>query len=352
MKKILFVFLFVALAGSVVASPKFFTADNSLIQYTGRVDFSNPKKPRFWAAGVYIQAKFKGTSCEVVINDEMLWGNSHNYILVIVDNAKPLKIKLKERSNTIKVADELSPGTHTITIYKNTEALIGYLEFVGIKCDELVAMPNKPSRKIEFIGNSITSGMGNDLEIPCGKGDWYDQHNAYLSYGSIVARQLNAQWHLTSESGIGLIHSCCNKKILMPQVFDKVSISKDSMVWDFSRYQPDLVTVTLGQNDGVQDSLQFCSAYVDFVRRLRGYYPNAQIVCLTSPMANEKLAVAMKKYLTGIVSHLNSSGDRRVDKFFYSKSYNNGCGGHPDLSDHKLIAAELLGFVTRKMKWK
>jgi lysophospholipase L1-like esterase len=48
----------------------------------------------------------------------------------------------------------------------------------------------------------------------------------------------------------------------MPQVFDKVNMRIDSIPWDFKQYTPDVVTITLGQNDGIQDSVAFCSDYV------------------------------------------------------------------------------------------
>ena len=66
----------------------------------------------------------------------------------------------------------------------------------------------KPVRRMEFIGNSITCGTGSDQSVvPCDKGVWQDQHNAYLSYGPAVARSFNAQWQLSAVSGIGLMHS-------------------------------------------------------------------------------------------------------------------------------------------------
>jgi len=337
---------------SAAAKDSFYEADNKLIQYTGRIDFTDPKKPRFWTAGVYIQAKFEGTYCEIIVNDEMLWGNSHNYLAIIVDNQAPIKVKLTGRTNTITAIKGLSKGAHTITICKNTEALIGYLEFVGLKCQKLLPLPARPVHKIEFIGNSITSGMGSDLaSVACDKGVWYDQHNAWLAYGPITARALNAQWHLTSESGIGLIHNCCDKPFLMPRVFNKVSLSQDSIVWDFTRYQPDVVTICLGQNDGIQDSLKFTSAYIDFLKTLRGYYPQAQLVCLTSPMANDGLRKVLKNYITGVVTHVQAQGDQRVDKFFFSRGFNKGCGAHPDLDDHQNIAAELTAYLKKKMNW-
>ena len=137
---------------------------------------------------------------------------------------KPVRLQTKGRINEI-IVEGLSEDNHTITICKNTEAGIGYLEFAGINCKKLLELPVKPVRKIEFIGNSITCGTGMDLsEIPCGKGQWYDQHNAYMSYGPLTSRALYAQWVLSSVSGIGLIHSCCNMNITMPQVFDKINM--------------------------------------------------------------------------------------------------------------------------------
>jgi hypothetical protein len=59
----------------------------------------------------------------------------------------------------------------------------------------------------------------------------------------------------------------------------------------------------------------------------------------------------MKNYLTAVVSMVNKQGDKKVDKFFFSKGFNNGCGGHPDLKDHEIIASELTAFVKKKMRW-
>jgi len=329
-----------------------FPASHRAIQYTGRVDFSVPKKPRFWAPGVYVQAKFLGTHCEITVIDEVLYGTNHNSIAVIIDDGAPVKYKLREKTNKIKVADKLPPGEHIITICKNTEAGVGYIELLNIVCEGLVPMPLKPTRKIEFIGNSITCGAGMDInEVPCNKGQWYDQHNAYMSYGPLVARSLNAQYHLSSVSGIGLIHSCCDMKITMPQVFDKINQRENAIPWNFSRYQPDVVTVTLGENDGIQDSTTFCDAYVKFLTDIRSHYPKAHLICLTSPMADEKLTAALKNYITGVIDQRISQGDKNVSKCFYSRSFNSGCGGHPDLKEHKLIADELSAYIRKTMSW-
>jgi lysophospholipase L1-like esterase len=332
-------------------SLSFFAADHPYIQYTGRIDFTDPRLPRFWQPGVYISAKFTGSECEVILNDEVLWGKNQNYLEVVVDG-KAVRLQTKTKRDAIKVGENLSAGEHTLVICKNTEANIGYLELVGIRCKQLVKPAAKPVRKIEFIGNSITCGTGSDLSaIPCGKGVWQDQHNAYLSYGAVTARTLNAQYHLSSVSGIGLMHSCCNMNIIMPPVFDKISMRNDTIAWDFNKYQPDVVTICLGQNDGIQDSTIFCNNYISFIKQLRGYYPKATIICLTSPMADASLAAFMKETLTAVVNTMNKNGDKRVTSYFFSKQYHNGCDSHPDLAEHQLIAKELTTFIRKRMKW-
>ena len=328
----------------------FFSADHSAIQYTGRIDFKNPQSPRFWQPGVNINTVFVGGTCSVIIKDEFIGGVVHNYIEVIVDG-KEKRLRLQSATDTIEVASGLSAGNHTLIICKNTEANIGYIEFAGILCDSLIAPNPKPQRKIEFIGNSITSGTGSDQSaIPCGKGRWEDQHNAWLSYGAIAARALNAQYHLSSVSGIGLMHSCCGMTITMPEVFDKVHMNQNAIPWNFNNYQPDVITVCLGQNDGIQDSVVFTGKYLAFLRQLRKYYPAATIVCLNSPMADDRLSGVLKAYLSAIVNTIQKE-DPKVDKFFFSRRYYHGCDTHPNLEEHKEMAGELTTFLKTKMKW-
>jgi lysophospholipase L1-like esterase len=327
-----------------------FTPENSFFQYSGRIDFSNRSLPAFWAPGVYIRAAFQGSACEILLNDEVLWGHSHNYISVAIDDLPPVRVILPKKNNSIKI-DTLAAGNHIVTICKSTESGIGRVEFAGLRCVKLLPLPSIPLRKIEFIGNSITCGAGSDESVvPCNSGQWYDQHNAYMSYGPVTARSLNAEWMLTAVSGIGLTRSCCGMTLTMPDVFDKVSLSENKLLWDFT-YQPDVVTVCLGQNDGIQDSTVFCSTYVGFIQQLRSRYPETSIVCLTSPMADEQLTFAMKKYIHAVVEACHERNDLNVYEYFFAKRYFNGCGTHPDLKEHQLIAGELSTFIRKLKQW-
>lgn len=333
-------------------SNKLFKADHPYFQYTGRIDFTNPQAPKFWNPGVYIKAKFKGSSCTVLLNDEVLYGNSYNYIELVVDGTKHFRVKTTGTNTSIDVVKGLSDGNHDLVICKDTEAGMGYIKFVGLICQKLLPPDPKPSRKIEFYGNSITCGAESDLsEVPYGKGTWYDRHNAYMSYGAETARRLNAQWQLTSVSGIGLIHSCCNMDRTMPDVYNKLNLQKDGPTWDFSRYVPDLVSICLGQNDGIQDSTQFCSAYVKLIENLQSVYPTSHFILITSPMANDTLRPVLKSYITGVLSHFEKKGDKKIHSYFFTRSWNSGGGAHPRMDEHQLIADELTRAIKSLMGW-
>jgi lysophospholipase L1-like esterase len=359
MKHFIYLLFFVLINTSFAAGSaknnglKLFKADNTNIQYVGRIDFSDPQKPRIWAPGVYITARFKGANCEILVNDEVASSNNHNYLEIIIDGKNPYRIKLTDKTNVIKAPEGLADTVHTIMICKDTESNIGYIDFVGLRCERLLSPPKKPKRKIEYFGDSITSGTGMDLSvIPCGQGQWYDEHNAYMSYGALTSRNLDAQWQLTALAGVGLVHSCCNMDVLMPQMYDKVFLRGDTITWDFKAYQPDVVTICLGQNDGPkQDSTLFCSTYVDFIKTIRQYCPKADIICLTSPMGDETLTPVTQRFITAITAFMNTNGDKKVYKYFFSKQYHNGCGGHPDLDEHKLIADELTAYIKQLKGW-
>lgn len=352
MKKILFSLLLIcsSFIANSAAAQTFYKASNPKFSYLGRGDFSVAEHPKFWVPGAQIIFKFKGNACTIDLTDENLYGKNLNYIQLIVDG-KYSRFKLSSKESKVSLG-ELTDSIHSVVLCKTTESNIGYLQFNGATCRELLPAPALPKRRIECFGNSITCGTGSDMEeIPCGKGDWQDQHNAYMSYGALTARALKAQYHLTSESGIGLMHSCCNMKVIMPQIYDKINLRDNQIQWNFALYQPDVVTICLGQNDGIQDQTTFCNNYVNFVHSLRKVYPKARIVLLTSPMADQTLTPVLKSYLAIVAKTCKKNGDKKVSTYFFSRSYNSGCDNHPSLAEHKLIAAELTTYLKELMHW-
>lgn len=329
---------------------RFYPADHKLIRYTGRVDFSNAKSPRFYQPGIYVDVRFQGATCNIILHDQQLWGKQ-NYFSLILDG-QYRRLQTRAGTDTIVVASDLSEGWHTLRIVKETEANIGWLAFGGVMAEKLAKPPKRPKRRIEFIGDSITCGASSDdSEVPCGTGVWEDQHNAYQSFGPITARRLEAEWHLSSVSGFGLMRSCCGIEEVLPAHYASIDMRGDSLTWDFSRYQADLVVICLGQNDGQQDSTAFCQAYIDFIEEVSLRHPKAAILCISSPMADAALADMLRRYLNAVRQHFWDRGQKQVDTYFFADSYTNGCDFHPNVADHTQIAQHLADYIEQSLRW-
>jgi hypothetical protein len=345
-------------------------ADNPLIKYTGRVDFSNPKAPRFAWSGVSIKAAFKGSVCQILLNDyasgtDATGGKHTNYFNLIIDNKRVQVLKCNP-GKQIYTVDSLSNSNHTIEIFKRTEALIGEVEFKGFILDKgkkLFELPASPqTRRMEFIGNSITCGYGNEGPNAECKFSGATE-NAYMAYGAITARNLNAEYVAVPFSGKGLTRNYGGSpEETMPMLYDRILAANPDLKWDFKKYIPDVVCINLGTNDFSQsnpDSVLFVGTYIKFIGTIRSNYPNASIICLTGSMMSDsypqgmKSLSTLKNYLKAVTGYLNAKGDNKVYTFDMSGqgSLGIGCDWHPSVKQHEKNAAELTAFVKEKMGW-
>ncbi|MET0243158.1 MAG: GDSL-type esterase/lipase family protein, partial [Flavitalea sp.] len=325
--------------------------DHQNIQYYGRFDQSNPKLPRFWAAGSMIVTRFSGGDCEVFLNDQVYEGASHNYIEVKVDNIDPVRIQLRAKTNRIQIAKDLPGGDHTVTITKNTDASVGYLELRGFKCNSLLPPPPVPSRKIEFIGDDIMAGVGGDSTYaPCDSENWYEQSTAYHGYAVAAARQLQAQYYMSAVNGIGLRKGGGEANVAMPLLYDKIDQNKDKIEWDFRKFQPDVVVIGLGANDALTDSAGFANAYISFLKTVRQKNPSARIVCVavkTGRQGSGKLTTM----IPAMVAAAKNTVDARIDALVINGMFNKGCNGYPHITEQLQISMQLNDYLKKLMAW-
>ena len=341
-----------ACAGTPVAP------NHAHLQYTGRIDTSDPRAPVLSWPGTAITGNFSGTSLAIVLDDQH--GKNFYNVFLDGDTTRPIILQLDKGKKSYLVANGLATGQHSFLLTKRTEGEEGATVFLGLALDDkatLLPPPPRPTRRIEFFGDSITSGMGNEAPD-----DGEDHHgkdkNNYRSYAAIAARQLGAEAHFTSQGGIGIMISWF--PFTMPDFYDQLSaVGDNDSRWDFSRWTPDVVVVNLMQNDSwligrdhklqpEPNDAQRIAAYQAFVERVRSLYPNAYIVCALGSMDATRAGSPWPGYVETAVGTLRAKGDRRIDTLFFPYT---GYGKHPRVAQHQANADRLSAFVRQKMGW-
>jgi lysophospholipase L1-like esterase len=308
------------------------------------------------SSAAHVGFTFTGTECQVHAYIKNSVG--HNYLQYELDGQYQKRIKVTGTNNQPVLIKATTDGQHTVWLYKATEAHTGPVFIEKITGENLKAIERPKAPLIEFIGNSITCGAAADpSEVPCGTGEYHDQHNAYLAYGPRVARTLNVNFLISSVSGIGIYRNWNSDGPTMPQVFDEADFSNEGKrLWDFRTYQPDIVSIALGTNDfsngdGTRPRLPFDSAvfvdnYINFVQHVKSKYPKTQIALLSSPMIKSDRRTTLQNCLTAVKQKIDdsSSSDKPIAVFFFKPMEAQGCTGHPNVEDHAVLAREVAPF--------
>ncbi len=348
-----------SVSSNIAAAPvQLVTADNDAYLYTGRIDFTDKKSPVISWTGTSIKANFTGTSLAIKLDDQ--FGKNYFNIFIDGETQHPYVLEAKQGEQTYVINTALKAGNHSLEIYKRTEGEEGATSFKGVLLDEgakLLPPPARPHRRIEIYGDSVSTGMGNE-GADNGMDHLLSEKNNYWAYGSITARNLNAELHTISQSGIGIMISWF--PFIMPQFYDQLSaVGNNDTQWNFSQWTPDLVVINLFQNDSwlidrekrlqpIPTDAQRVQAYINFVRSVRAKYPKAQIICALGSMD----ATATPKwpgYITAAVERMKKeNNDQKLDTIFFEFT---GYGGHPRIAQHKANAEKLTAFIKQKMSW-
>ncbi|MDA3879184.1 MAG: GDSL-type esterase/lipase family protein [Prolixibacteraceae bacterium] len=337
------------------SSIRTYEPNNKNITYAGRVDPIEQEVILIGAASS-ATAYFEGDTCVIILRNYNEHGQ-HNYFSIEIDGEDLGRFRM-EGSEMLEIPVEIPfpAESHKISIFKLTEAANGYINFGGIKCKKIIKPKPQPTQSIEFIGNSITCGMGNDTtQIACGRGLWYDQHNAYWAYGSTVSRALNVDFLLSSVSGIGMYRNWNSPEPTMPQVYSNLYLKQDEkQPFTTNNFNPDIVSICLGTNDlsdgdGTNKRLPFdenifTENYIQFVEHILERYPDTQIALLTSPMIQGEKHEIFLSCLTKVKNHFSESSLKEPQIFVFEPFVPSGCDYHPDINDHIFMAEQLYSF--------
>ncbi|MDB5199067.1 MAG: family lipase [Chitinophagaceae bacterium] len=329
------------------------------LQPYGRFIVNDKQEVELISSGVHFGFTFEGKQCEIFASISN--ANAHNYLQYELDGIYQKRIKISGNSKEPIIINAVDTGKHTIWIYKATEAYTGAILIQKISGEKISVLQKQSLPLIEFIGNSITCGAAADAsEIACGAGEYHDQHNAYYAYGPRVARALGTEFILSSISGVGIYRNWHSDGPAMPEVYEKTDFQKNNTIlWNFKAYTPQVVSIALGTNDfsngdGLKkrdpfDSSIFVSSYIKFVQLVKSKYLHAQIALLSSPMLNGSNRVTLQNCLSTVKNKIDAlyPGSKPVALYFFKPMQTRGCGGHPSVEDHAILAEELIPFFKK-----
>lgn len=337
-------------AADTAALPQAISPTDDHLHYSGRWERSDAKGPRCeWPAGA-IHLNFSGSAMTIEL------GGSKGHALQVVVDGKPTSvITLVDGQSVYPVVADLPAGPHAIELCKRTECWGGPIQVRGLQLsqDGKLLDPPKFERRIEFLGDSITCGYGN--EAASEKEHFsYATENAWLAWGAVTARALHAEYSCEAVSGIWLQDN--GKKKALPAIWDHTMPFSSPTIWDFSRWQADVVVVNLGTNDSgakVIDEASWTAAYRGFITQIRKAYPQAHIFLTIGSMGHGPQNV-IPQYNTKLVAALTAEGETKVHAVALSnQNPKNGLGAdwHPSVKTHQIMADEIVAAIKPVLGW-
>ena len=355
------------------------------IKVLGRTTKNRAPLTLFWtASGIECNIKASELWIEIEVDYELY----EPWMSIVVNGEYVSRIMLEKGKRWICLFRGMnSEVIKNIKVLKEVQAMPTderhCLQIHSLRTEgEFLPIEEKPY-KIEFIGDSITSGEGSiGAKV---EEDWISMwFSTQNNYARMVADALNADYRIISQSGWGVYTSWDNNpKAALPLYYEQVcgvlSGEKNKALGaheenDFKAWQPDVVIINLGTNDGgafnspewknlengeihkqrlnedgtynQEDLMHFKEAVVNFLQKLRSYNTKAKLLwvygMLGTPML-EAIKESIERYKV-------QSGDIGIELLVLPDTTDETVGArqHPGILAHHL-AAQIITKWLRKM---
>ena len=295
-------------------------AQNARIKIMGRAAQSEDGVDFFWSASGF-EANANGSELWARIASD--YDKFEVWISVWLNGVQTARLMLNKGTNDICLYRNLpSTNVKNVRVYKETQAMGDddkhrFLLKSLLTDGDLLPVTPQPLR-IEFIGDSITSGEG--TVGAKGETDWTSIFfGATKTWAFKLARMVGADFNVISQSGWGVVSGYdCNLDHAIPKHYEEIcSVMKRPNAnekWDFGRFEPDWVIVNLGTND--QNPCQsrpdiaeiFEAGVISFLTKIRANNPKAKIVWCYG-MIGHILAQQIER---AVDAYKKQSGDKAV----------------------------------------
>ncbi|KAJ3433907.1 gdsl-like lipase/acylhydrolase domain protein [Anaeramoeba flamelloides] len=276
-----------------------------------------------------------------------------------------LKIPMQGGLMRILVSDRVDPTkSHLLSMYKRTEAksLVGIKQFLFNEGAKLAFNPsmqpdyNKYARRLEFLGDSVCVGYGNNCTSVSEPFTTLTEDN-YMSYSSIIPRMFNAIYFDQSISGIGVVRNYGDPDPSSKRPYGfyqdsslKLNVS-DTTKWDYSKFLPHAVIYHIGGNDyggsgQYPTETVFVQHFLELIESRRKLYgDNIPIFISSGPLDGPW------DFQKEVVS---KAGDNVywIDwTTIYEDGGGMGCQYHPDIKSHKMMSQILAKLIQNVLGW-
>ncbi|MGC4063870.1 MAG: GDSL-type esterase/lipase family protein [Polyangiaceae bacterium] len=335
-------------------------------RWVGRVDATDANAVKFAWQGAGLVAIVKGTTIAVKLKTE---GTPTVFFQPVIDGTVGTRFSVNTGSEqTVTLASNLADGEHRVELYRETEGMYGLSTFLGFTSGTVVGAPVSNGRLIEVVGDSISAGYGNlGSEVhPNWVADpachWTAENSSwYATYAAVAGHALDAEVSTVAHSGWGMYRDLGGSTTgVLSSVYDRALGTNDATKWGFGP-KASVVVVNLGTNDWAKGDPgeAYETAYVDFIGKLRGVYPDAWIFMTIGSMTGEPALTQVKTHFDKILATVKAAtGDQRLIAFDLGTqnlgsdgSVPSGCDWHPNAADHKRMAGILQKQLSDRLGW-
>lgn len=324
---------------------------------SGRISNAGGRMALDWP-GTGITIRFSGTGAALYLSTAESNDIWYPYVQVCVDGEEPRRVVVKE-NQWLELCHDLPYGEHTVSLHKATESgayplYVTKTRLIGSEDEEpvLLAPPDPPQKRIEFIGDSITCGYGVK-----GSSSEYAfttfQEDVFSTYAGYTAAHFGADARYIAVSGKGIVRDAGGgTQDNIPDFFRWTSMN-DRSSWDFGQWIPDVVVINAGTND--QDHAKqsdFLEGAVCFLKDVRALYPQATIIWCYG-MMNEKLHDTIRQ----AVDSFNEVQEGPDAVYLPLESISNrigetGAGTHPNERAGKERSKHLIALIEQITGWE
>ena len=380
---------------AILVSMKTYKISDIKMRVLGRTVPVEADKPLtlFWAASA-LELNVKASEVHLLLSAD--YETSEPWVSVYI-NGSPLSRFMIEKGEPkwVCLARNLNPEKENlITIYKDTQPMTGearhslFIHEVGLSDSGEFCDLEPRQLKLEFVGDSITSGEG--LAGGPDEMDWITQWFAGSgTYAARTARALNADFSVLSQCGWGICWGWDgDRNSRMPAYYEEVcgvawgdyqkSLGAQNK-WNFNDGS-DFVVINLGTNDNgaffqppwkekefgdkyrlnlnadgticTHDSHEIITGVKDFLKKVRHYNPKAIIIWCWGMIKLDLLPSLIQE---AVDEYIEESNDLRVCTLEFDSmeevekcKEDKGSRGHPGPKTH-IVAAERLSEFIKKL---